>query len=110
MYSKSFVGEPKQPVVVKVPVHGKPTELDITAEMRRACESLLGPISETMLDLVCATGASAEWTGPNEVRVESRGLVQPVMEGVWEWVGDPNAYSEMRGLKVDGADEELIIG
>ncbi|HKB71971.1 MAG TPA: rod shape-determining protein, partial [Thermoanaerobaculia bacterium] len=48
----SFVGEPKQPVVVKVPVHGKPTELDITAEMRRACESLLGPISETMLDLV----------------------------------------------------------
>lgn len=48
----SFVGEPTKPVSVKVPVHGKPTDLDITAEMRRACESLLGPISETMLDLV----------------------------------------------------------
>src|SRR6476659_4402350 len=29
---------------------------------------------ETMLDLICATGASAEWTGPNEVRVEPQGL------------------------------------
>jgi len=48
----SFVGEPKKPVTVQVPVKGKPTDVDITAEMRRACESLLGPISETMLDLV----------------------------------------------------------
>ncbi len=29
---------------------------------------------ETMLDLVCATGASGEWTGPNEVRIDSQGL------------------------------------
>ncbi len=48
----SFVGEPKSPVVVTFPVDGKPTTLDITAEMRRACESLLGPITETMMDLL----------------------------------------------------------
>jgi UDP-N-acetylglucosamine 1-carboxyvinyltransferase len=29
---------------------------------------------ETMLELVCVTGASAEWTGTNEVRVDPRGL------------------------------------
>jgi UDP-N-acetylglucosamine 1-carboxyvinyltransferase len=29
---------------------------------------------ETMLELVAGTGASAEWTGPNEVRVDSQGL------------------------------------
>src|SRR6266550_1812968 len=29
---------------------------------------------ETMLELVCGTGASAEWTGPNEVRVDPLGL------------------------------------
>ena len=29
---------------------------------------------ETMLELVAATGASAEWTGPNEVRVDPQGL------------------------------------
>jgi UDP-N-acetylglucosamine 1-carboxyvinyltransferase len=38
---------------------------------------------ETMLELLCATGASAEWTGPNEVRVEPQGLssyeVDPVL-------------------------------
>src|SRR5436309_7748479 len=29
---------------------------------------------ETMLGLLCDTGASAEWTGPNEVRVDPQGL------------------------------------
>ncbi|HSD09854.1 MAG TPA: rod shape-determining protein [Candidatus Binatia bacterium] len=48
----SFVGESKQRVVVNPPTNGKPTELDITAEMRTACESLLAPVSETMLDLI----------------------------------------------------------
>ena len=48
----SFVGEAKQPVVVSVPVKGKATELNITAEMRAACESILAPVCETMLDLL----------------------------------------------------------
>ena len=47
----SFVGEPAKPVEVTVPIKGKPTTIDITAEMRRACESLVAPIVETMLDL-----------------------------------------------------------
>src|SRR2546425_5559225 len=29
---------------------------------------------ETMIELVAGTGASAEWTGPNEVRVHAAGL------------------------------------
>ena len=33
-------------------VAGKPTGIDITQEMRTACESLLAPIGETMLDLL----------------------------------------------------------
>jgi rod shape-determining protein MreB len=48
----SFVGKPKSRVTVEAPIKGKPTELDITAELRTACESLLGPIAETMVDLV----------------------------------------------------------
>lgn len=35
-----------------VPVNGKPTALDITNAVRTACEQLLPPISETMLDLL----------------------------------------------------------
>jgi rod shape-determining protein MreB len=48
----SFVGEPKTRVVVTVPVAGKPTQIDITDQMRTACESLLPPVTETMLELL----------------------------------------------------------
>ena len=48
----SFVGEPPGPVKVKAPVHGKPTEIDITKEMKIACESLIPPVTETMVDLI----------------------------------------------------------
>jgi rod shape-determining protein MreB len=48
----SFVGPTKSPVKVTVPVQGKPTEIDISEEMRTACESLLPPLTETMIDLV----------------------------------------------------------
>ena len=48
----SFVGEPQKRVLVTVPVGGKPTQLDITEQMRSACEGLLPPVTETMLDLL----------------------------------------------------------
>jgi UDP-N-acetylglucosamine 1-carboxyvinyltransferase len=37
---------------------------------------------ETMIELLCATGASAEWTGNNEVRVEPQGLSCYEVDGV----------------------------
>ena len=48
----SFVGESKESVEVEAPVRGVPTQLDITDEMRQACESLLPPVTEMMLDLI----------------------------------------------------------
>src|SRR5918995_3452983 len=48
----SFVGEPPAPVIVSAPVDGVPTDLDITNEMRAACESILAPIVETMMSLL----------------------------------------------------------
>jgi rod shape-determining protein MreB len=48
----SFVGEPKAQVLVTVPAKGRAAELDITNEMRTACESILPPICETMIDLL----------------------------------------------------------
>jgi rod shape-determining protein MreB len=48
----SFVGEPKQRVIVSAPIKGKATEIDITQEMRTACESILPPICETMTTLL----------------------------------------------------------
>ena len=48
----SFVGDPPAPVVVTVQKGAKATAIDITGEMRRACESLVGPIADTMADLL----------------------------------------------------------
>jgi rod shape-determining protein MreB len=48
----SFVGGPTERVRVTMPVGGKWTEVDVTDEMRTACESILPPICETMADLI----------------------------------------------------------
>lgn len=48
----SFVGEAPQKVTVTAPVDGKPTELDITEQVRTTCEGLLPPVIETMVDLL----------------------------------------------------------
>ncbi|MFL6248228.1 MAG: rod shape-determining protein [Thermoanaerobaculia bacterium] len=48
----SFVGEAPKPVIVTAPIKGVPTELDITNEMKAACETILPPVVETMLDLL----------------------------------------------------------
>jgi rod shape-determining protein MreB len=48
----SFVGEPKRRVVVTTAAAGKPIEIDITDDMRAACESIVAPIAETVRDLV----------------------------------------------------------
>src|SRR6266540_4065933 len=48
----SFVGERKDRLMVSVPIKGKETEVDITSEMRAACESILPPVSETMIALL----------------------------------------------------------
>jgi rod shape-determining protein MreB and related proteins len=48
----SFVGDAPAPVIVKAPVDGVPTDLDITEEMKAACESIVPPIVETLFDLL----------------------------------------------------------
>jgi rod shape-determining protein MreB len=48
----SFVGDAPGPAIVTAPVKGVPTELDITSDMKTACETVLAPIVETMLDLL----------------------------------------------------------
>ncbi|QLH37968.1 MAG: rod shape-determining protein [Defluviicoccus sp.] len=48
----SFVGKPSSRVEVMIPVDGRPTAHDITAEMRRACEGILPALVETTLEMI----------------------------------------------------------
>ena len=49
-----FVGGSKRRVKVEAPVDGIFTEFDITEEMRRACESPMPAIVETVIDLIAS--------------------------------------------------------
>lgn len=47
-----FVGNSKKPVTVTIPVGGKPSRIDITTALKQACEAIVPPVAETMLDLI----------------------------------------------------------
>jgi CRISPR-associated endonuclease/helicase Cas3 len=42
-------------------------------------------------------------------RAASRGLVTPIIDGVWEWTGPASRYDPTLGLLVEGVDEELLL-
>lgn len=101
----SFVGNPPGPVVVTAPVAGKPTELDITAEMRTACEALLRPVAETLLDLISRVEPEyQERVRHNVVLSGGSGLVAgfgPALE---------QALREIGGGKVTVVRDPIFVG
>lgn len=101
----SFVGEPPAPVKVKVPVAGVPTEIDITTELRTACESILPPIIETMLDLLSRVEPEfQEHVRANVILAGGGGLIRnlgPALEKALQQVG---------GGKVKVTDEPVFVG
>lgn len=52
--NSGFVGNSRNPVIVTTPVAGKPTEIDITSALKHACEAIVPPVAETMLDLIAS--------------------------------------------------------
>ncbi|HXE79508.1 MAG TPA: rod shape-determining protein, partial [Vicinamibacterales bacterium] len=101
----SFVGEPPAPVIVTAPVDGVPTELDITAEMRAACESIIPPIVETMIDLLSHVEPEFQARVRNNVILAGGGgLIRnlgPTLEKELERLG---------GGKVTVTDSPLFVG
>jgi rod shape-determining protein MreB and related proteins len=87
----SFVGEPPAPVIVSAPIDGVPTELDITKEMRAACESIVPPIVETMLALLSQVDPEFQQRVRNNVTVAGGGALirnlGPALEAALQRVG-----------------------
>ncbi len=57
--SFGFIGKAPGKVKVSIPIAGVPSEIDITAEMKEACENLGPPVAEAMLDLIA--GVESEY-------------------------------------------------
>lgn len=68
-----YVGEPKEKVLVSAPSHGKTQKVDITEELRIACESLVAPFTETMLDLLAAVEPEFQERVRHNVILSGRG-------------------------------------
>ena len=101
----AFVGKPKGRVTVEAPVKGKPTELDITAELRTACESLVGPITETMLDLVARVEPEYQQRVRNNVLLAGCcSLIQGLPEALQENLG------ELGGGRVGRVQDPVFAG
>jgi rod shape-determining protein MreB len=108
----SFVGNVKNPILVTVPVNGKPTEIDITDAMREACESFLPPLVESVFDLLSRVDPEYQETVRNNVVVSGgtgliRGLgprleqeMAPIGGGKVRVVKDPIYVGSDGGLAI----------
>lgn len=101
----SFVGDPAQRVVVTAPVQGVPTELDITQEMRAACETILPPIVETMLDLLARVEPEFQERVRNNIIVSGGG---GLISGLALAIED--ALKAVGGGKVRYMQDPVFIG
>ncbi len=101
----SFVGAPKNRVLVTVPVGGKPTEIDITDEMHSACESILPPISETMIDLLSRVEPEYQERVRNNIMLAGgSSLIFGLAESL------QRALSEVGGGRVSVVEDPVFAG
>lgn len=100
-----FVGEATEKVVVKAPAHGKTQQIDITDEIRLACESLVAPFSETLLDLLAAVEPEYQEKVRQNVILSGRGSRIRGLAGALE-----KTLADLGGGKVTLVDDPVFAG
>jgi rod shape-determining protein MreB and related proteins len=101
----SFVGSAPEKIVVTAPVKGVPTDLDITNEMKAACETLVGPVVETMLDLMARVEPEFQERVRNNVILSGGG---GLIRGLPEALED--ALKTVGGGKVKYMEDPVFVG
>jgi rod shape-determining protein MreB len=101
----SFVGEAPKRVLVTAPVKGVPTELDITNEMRAACETLVPPTVETMLDLLSRVEPEFQERVRNNIILSGGGgLIRNLSQTL------ETALKQVGGGKVTHMQDPVFVG
>jgi rod shape-determining protein MreB and related proteins len=103
--NRSFVGEPKDRVMVSVPIKGKMTEIDITQEMRTACESILPPVCETMTALLMRVDPEYQDKVRNNVILAGG---TSLISGLSEAIG--NALKDLGGGRATVVSDPVFAG
>jgi len=100
-----FIGEAPEKVTVKAPVHGKMQELDITAALRAACESVVAPFCETMIDLIAAVDPEYQETVRQNILLSGRGSRIHGLSAALE-----SALEDLGGGSVRMVDDPVFAG
>ena len=101
----SFVGDAPQKALVTAPVKGVPTELDITNEMKAACETIVAPVIETMLDLLARVEPEfQERVRQNIILSGGGGLIRGLAEAM------ETALKQVGGGKVTYMADPVFVG
>jgi rod shape-determining protein MreB len=100
-----FVGPAAEKVQVKAPVHGKVQSIDITEQLKTACESLVAPFSETMIDLLAAVEPEYQETVRQNVILSGRGSKIRGLSGELE-----KALAELGGGHVRMVEDPVFAG
>lgn len=101
----SFVGEAPQRALVTAPVKGVPTEIDLTAEIKTACETLLNPTIETMLDLLSRVEPEFQERVRNNVILSGGGgLIRGLPQAL------EKALQQVGGGRVKYMEDPVFIG
>ncbi len=100
-----FVGRVNEPVVVTLPVKGRPTKFDITTEMREACRSIIPPIIEAIGELIGSFDPEFQSRLRNNVLIAGGGSQ---IIGLAEEV--ELALNELGGGTVKRVDEPVFAG
>ncbi len=101
----SFIGKNTNPVKVSVPIAGVPSEIDITEEMRQACEALGPPVAETMLDLIAAAESEYQEQVRNNVILAGGSSAIP---GFGAFLA--NSLREFGGGKIRKVKDPVFVG
>jgi rod shape-determining protein MreB len=101
----AFVGDSDERIQVTAPVRGKPTEIDITNEIRSACESIIPPVIESMLELIARVEPEYQAEVRNNVILcGGSGLIRHLGEHL------EKALGEYGGGKVKVVEDPVYIG
>jgi rod shape-determining protein MreB len=101
----SFVGKPPLRANITAPVKGVPTEMDITNEVRAACETLVGPVIETMLDLLARVEPEFQERVRNNIILSGGG---GLIRGLPQALED--ALRQVGGGKVTYMQDPVFVG
>jgi Actin-like ATPase involved in cell morphogenesis len=101
----SFVGAPEKTVLVTAPVNGVPTTLDITSELRIACETILPPVIETMIDLISRVEPEFQERVRNSIILSGGGgLIRGLPDAL------DSALQQIGGGKVRFMEDPVFVG